>query len=268
MLELAQTIESLDGSADEDTDKLFTTCLDLLRSWKHDVKPDQDYVTDILGSDTQHIHAAVLAVEHWIRQHVQKLSSSKREAWISSLEQLEDVADGKPGGGSWKEKLEGEAAKVSWDDVQREASYYLVGDSGTPLHKSLDILFAKLNQCRRDVELMYSDLEQAHLSSHSVGTAPSCADALVGLKDLVERTEKTTRRAEITHTESFFYEVLTSSDQDKGRKLKKRFESMSNRNITSDDIQQAIWRKVILVSSSRTRPGEPATPVGNKKPLR
>ena len=166
MLELAQTIESLDDSADEDTDELFTTCLALLRSWKNDVKPDQDYVTDILGSDTQHIHVAVLAVEHWIRQHVQKLSSSKREAWISSLQQL-GVADGKPGGGSWKGKLEGEAAKVSWDDAHKEASYYSAGDSGTPLHKTLDILFAKLNQCLRDVELPFADLEQAQLSSHS-----------------------------------------------------------------------------------------------------
>ncbi len=57
-------------------------------------------------------------VEKWVRKPVQRQSGSKRDALTRAIEKLEDIVEGKSGGGSWTAKLE---ASSSWDDVQHEA---------------------------------------------------------------------------------------------------------------------------------------------------
>ena len=73
------------------------------------------------------------------------------------------------------------------------------------------------------------------------------------------------KKAEITHTESFFYGIITGHAASKSIMIQKRMESMSDRGIESDLLQPAIWRKAQLLSAARRRPNEPATPAVMKQ---
>ena len=64
--------------------------------------------------------------------------------------------------------------------------------------------------------------------------------------------------------------MLQSSGPDRARKIKKRIESMAGHGISGDELQPAIWRNVLLVSSSNNsgRAQEPATPNCLKQSIR
>ena len=100
-------------------------------------------------------------VEKWVRKCVQRQSGSKRDALTQAIEKLEDIAEGKSGGGSWKGKLE---ASSSWDDAQHEAGYHLVikvDETITrQLHEVMDEIFLELKAARSDLENMYQDMDE------------------------------------------------------------------------------------------------------------
>ena len=245
------------GSADDDLDNLFSRCVASLRSWKQALQPNQQYLDGVLGRNTSHFSEAVGVVEKWVRQRVQKQSSSKREALRLSLEKLENIAGGKLGGGSWKAQLEEARGKASWDVVEHEASYHLVS-----LHTKLDEHFKEPTAATQDLESAQKDVVEAQVSSDSP-THPLA-------EELAKHVAAVLRAAEVTHTESRFADALLSTGPDRARKIKKRIESMAGDGTSCDELQPVSWRKVLLVSSSNTsgRALEPATPNCLKRSMR
>ena len=262
-----EKISELTGSADDDNDTIFDQCLASLHSLKQelgaavsgctssstDPRPGS-VLKDVLGNDTQHLGKAVEAVEKWVRQRVQRQSTGKREALNRAIEKLEDIAGGKSPGGSWKEKL---GASSTWDEVQHEAGYHLIvkvdETTSRPLHEVLDDVFLEIKAARSEYEKTCQDMFGAQISSSAL------PDGLLPVS-LTRRIEEAQKKAEITHTESFFYDIVLKSGASRFVQVQKRMESMSQRGIESDSLQPAIWRKAQLLSASRRRPNDPATP--------
>ena len=265
----SQKITEMTGSADDDGDIVFGQCLASLRAWKKELgsgvsgctisstaSGPRSFLQDVLGKDTQHLSlsTAVSEVEKWVRQRVQRQSGSKREAWSRAIEKLEDIAGGKSGGGSWKEKL---VAQSSWDDVQNEAGYHFVikvdGKNDRQLHEVMDDIFLELRAAKTDLENAQKYMDEAQVSGSGL---PETALPVILSRRMIQAQKK----AEITHTESFFHEVITGHGASKSIMIQRRMESMSARAIESDSLQPAIWRKAQLLGAARRRPNEPATP--------
>ena len=129
------------------------------------------------------------------------------------------------------------------------------------LHEVMDEIFLELKAARSDLENMYQDMDEAQVSDSGLpGTVLPV--------NLSRRMTQALKKAEITHTESFFYEIITSNHgASKAIMIQKRMESTAARAIESDTLQPAIWRKAQLLSAARRRPNDPATPAVMKQPV-
>ena len=237
-------IIELTGSAGDDGDIVFGQCLVSLRLWKQELGCTISSITagpgsslqGVLGKDTEHLSKSVELVKKWVMQRVQRQTASKRDTLIRAIERLEDIAGGRTGGSSWKEKL---GAESCWSDVQHEADNHFVhqvGTTTTTLHEVMDEISLEINAARRDLENMYQDIYTRGLSE---------AQLPVGLDRRIKVAQK---NAVITHAESWFYQTLTSHAAGRVFLIQKQMESMRQRAIESDSLQPAIWRKAQLLA--------------------
>ena len=149
--------------------------------------------------------------------------------------------------------------------VQHEAGYHLVikVDETTTrqLHEVMDEIFVELEAARRDLESMYQVMVEAQVSGSEL------PETMLPV-NLSRRMTQALKQAEITHTESFFYDIFTGPKASKFIMIQKRMESMSARAIESESLQPAIWRKAQLFSAQCRRPNDPETPAVVKPPVR
>ena len=113
--------------------------------------------------------------------------------------------------------------------------------------------FLEIKAARSEFEKTCQDMVEAQVSGSAL------PDGLLPVS-LIRRIEEAQKKAEITHTESFFHDIALKSGASRLVQVQKRMESMSQRGIESDSLQPAIWRKAQLLSASRRRPNDPATP--------
>ena len=269
-----EKIRELSGSADDDPDTIFGECLASLQAWKHELVAasgasgctasstplhPRSFLKDVLGKETEHLNVAVEEVEKWVNKRVQKQSQSKRLAVTKALEKLEDIAGGKSGGHSWKENLNDTS---SYDDVQREAAYHFAvkEDETTtkPLHEVLDTIFLELEAAKKSLRIIHEDLAEARVSGSGLPEVLPVS--------FTRRIELAEKRAQITHTESFLFEIIGSSGSGKGLAIQARMQSMTDMKMESTVLQPAIWRKAQLLSAQRRRPTDVEMPMLIKKP--
>ena len=145
--------------------------------------------------------------------------------------------------------------------MSREAEYHLVinVDATTTkhLHEVMDDMCLEIRAARTELENIFQDMVEADVS----GTGLSEAVLPVSLSHRIAQAQS---KAEITHTESFFYEMIIGKvdleGKNKSISIQKRMEFMSTREIESHTLHPAIWRKAMLISAARRNPRDPATP--------
>ena len=272
----SQKITELTGSADDDGDTVFGQCLVSLRTWKQELGSGasgctssstapgpRPFLQDVLGNDKEHLSSAVGEVEKWVKKRARAEAERKQAGSADSgYREAGGHCRGQERGSRWKGKLE---ASSSWDDVRHEAGYHLVikvDETITrQLHEVMDEIFLELKAARSDLENMYQDMDEAQVSDSGLPET-------VLPVNLSRRMTQAQKKAEITHTESFFYEIITGNQgSSKAIMIQKRMESMAARAIESDTLQPAIWRKAQLLSAARRRPNDPAPPAVIKQPV-
>jgi hypothetical protein len=232
-------------------------CLDsfkgALKEWRASIHEGGNYMDSILGTSTTHFAEAVEVVQSWVAAKIETASTSKKEALLRAIDSLEDIAGGKAGKMSWKENLSSES---SWDDVCREANYNLVDLNSVHLHSTLDARFKQMEEARAEYTKVMGDLAYSRITE-GVAISESAMPA-----QITSQITSAMRKADITHTESYFYEAALAAGPDRARKIQRRIESMTTREIASEEIQSALWRKVLIMSTQRAaRRVLPLTPV-------
>ena len=235
-------------------EQMYQDARDALKAWKASYptpKGDDkgnDYLAGVLGDDKAHLEESFEVLEDFVREKTLKLSRSKNDALEHAVAALEAMAGGKADGGSWKEKLTNESP---WEDIEREATYHMVHKDGTRLHNSLDVLYTDMKTKRDAYVQVFKDLADSRVTSRSEEESTPRA--------LLDRIAAADSKASVTHTESTFFEILSSTGSDRTRKIQARIESMSKKQITSEDMLEGMWRKVMLLTAPRRR-STPATP--------
>jgi len=223
-----------------------------------------------LGKETEHLNVAVEEVEKWVNKRVQKQSQSKRLAVTKALEKLEDIAGGKSGGHSWKENLNDTS---SYDDVQREAAYHFAvkEDETTtkPLHEVLDTIFLELEAARTDLDNIQKDM--ADIVAAQVSGSGLPPDAVLPLPvSFTHRISQAWKKARITHTESFLFQFITSTNfSGRSGMIQARIDSISDNQMEADLLQPALWWRATMLSNmlaDRRRLGDAGAPLVLKKP--
>jgi hypothetical protein len=226
-----------------------------LRTWKKKYpSPPSDgadgFLHEVLGGTKTHIEDSFKALEAFVTSRTVKTRTSKRVCLEQAVAAFEAVANGRTDGGSWKEKLN---EKSGWDDIEREATYHFVFPDGSRMHNRIDTLYKDMHDEKAAYEKVFSDLAQSQVTQGgTLETMP---------QDILDRMAKAEEASAVTHTESTFFEILSSGGTDRTRKIQARMESMSKRNITSDQLQVGLWRKVLVVTAKRRK--GPETPKPN-----
>ena len=155
---------------------------------------------------------------------------------------------GRPG--LWKSSLKDDS---TWDDVQREAAYFLQRkpEEG-PLHKHLDTAFKHLSTTRKQLQAANAGLQtmcrlmgDAETGSSDGMPAPGDVDKLMKNIETVNAT------ARVTHTESYFYQLLAGNEKDRATKIQTRIAEMAKLGVSTSSLQTLLWRKALAVSTSR-----------------
>ena len=159
-----------------------------------------------------------------------------------ALSSLEECAGGKDDQGSWKGGLNDDS---TWDDVQREADYYLKRkpEQG-PLHKHLDTVF-------KDLKIVRKQLEAANEGLNTMRRLNGEADAGGRIDELMQKADDINWKARVTHTESYFYELLKGNEKDRANKIQSRITEMAKHRLSTSSLQALLWRKALAVSTSR-----------------
>ena len=240
------------GAAD-----VFDICFALLHSWKAELgtsataglaTSQSSFMDGVLGQGTGHIESAVKQVETYVTKRIENKISAIETLLNGAIDNLEKLSKGRHNK-SWKENLSEES---TYEEVEREAMYHLVDEAGQHFHKAIDQAMTQLQTALDSWTAAMTDLANSQVSSPTIEAKLPA--------DMQEKKDQAIAAAQITHTESFFFDLLTnSSSPDRARKVQHRMESMSSLGITSDAIQTQIWRKILLVSS-RSRRQPPGTP--------
>ena len=179
------------------------------------------------------------------------LVGDRTKAMRDALSSLEDCAGGKVDRGSWKGGLTDES---TWDDVRREADYYLKRKQEEgPLHKHLDIVFKDLKIARKSLEAASAGLNtMCRLSGEA--DARGNADSLAReIDELTRKADRIGSEARVTHTESYFYNLLEGNEKDRANKIQSRIAEMATHRLSTSSLQALLWRKALAVSTSKAR---------------
>ena len=108
------------------------------------------------------------------------------------------------------------------------------------------------------MQIIHKDLAEAQVSG-------------LGLPEVLpvsftKRIKLVEEKAQFTHTESFFFDIIGSSGSGKGLAIQARMQSMTGMKMESTVLQPAIWRKAQLLSAQRRHPTDVETPMLIKKP--
>ena len=178
------------------------------------------------------------------------LVGKRKNSMQDAVSKLELCAGGKDDKGSWKSNLKDDS---TWDDVQREAKYFLQRkpEEG-PLHKHLDKVFEELHSARTNVEAATTGLKIMHRlgSAEEAGGADSPAEA-VQVEELSKKAKRVETQARITHTESFFFKLLTGTSKERATKIHSRITEMATHGVSTSSLQPLLWRKALAVSTAR-----------------
>ena len=247
--------ERLQTKSDSESDALFVEVAGALKAWKHMVPEGAGHMDKVLGQSTDKVANAAEIVQEWALSRTLKRGEAHLQAVQVATQALADVCQGKAGGGTWKGAL---TSASTWEDIEREAQYHLVDSDGAGLHAKLDDLFKKMTAAQGKY-----DETQAELATLRVNGGGARADADIKANVLTEQAKQVTSNAHVTHTESYFFEVLKAPAADRSRLVLRRMEQMAENEISSDDILPALWRKIMLLSSTKSAGSRPApqTPV-------
>ena len=126
------------------------------------------------------------------------------------------------------------------------------------MHEVLDTIFLELEAAEKSLQIIHEDLAEAQVSG-------------LGMPEVLpvsftKRIKIAEEKAQVTHTESFFFHIIGSSGSGKGLAIQARMQSMTDMKMESTVLQPAIWRKAQLLSAQRRRPTDVETPMLIKKP--
>ena len=161
---------------------------------------------------------------------------------------LEQWSGGKDEQGSWKSAL---TEQCTWEDVQREATYYLQRKpQEDPLHKSLDKLFKALETAR--TELVAADAGLKTMLRLSAGAgSPGAVPEKVDVSQLMATATEVEQKARVTHTESYFYAIVMSTAKDRATRIQNRIEGMALYGVSTQSLQPQLWRKALALQTAR-----------------
>jgi hypothetical protein len=185
----------------------------------------------------------------WAGRELFKGMVSKRiKALKTAVSMLEKWAGGKDEQGSWKSSLQEES---TWDDVQREADYYLQRKEGLgPLHKFLDKLFGDLQNARSELEAADDGLQTLFRLNSGVAS-PAIVPAEFDCKPLFRRALEVETDARVTRTESYFYMLVRGNSRDRATKIQNRIAGLAENKVSTARLQVLLWRKALAVSTAR-----------------
>lgn len=176
-----------------------------------------------------------------------KMVRERMKALQDAMGKLEQCAGGKDDQGSWKSGLKDDS---TWDDVQREAQYFLQRkpEEG-PLHKHLDKVFEHLNTAQSQLAAADAGLK---VMRRLMGDAdPGDMPAELNIEELSRKARAVEVTARITHTESYFYQLLTGNAKDRATKIQSRITEMAKHGVSTSSLQTLLWRKALAVSTAR-----------------
>ena len=127
---------------------------------------------------------------------------------------------------------------------------------GTRLHDTLDTLYKAMKIKKEAYAQVFRDLADSQVTTRDKEESMP--------KALLDRIAIVDTKAAVTHTESTFFEILESTGADRTRRIQARIESMSKKNITSEDVLEGMWRKVMVLAAPRRR-STPSTPTSSSK---
>ena len=77
------------------------------------------------------------------------------------------------------------------------------------------------------------------------------ADAGGSIDELMRKADDISSKARVTHTESYFYDLLEGNEKDRANKIQSRITDMATHRLSTSSLQALLWRKALAVSTSR-----------------
>ena len=71
------------------------------------------------------------------------------------------------------------------------------------------------------------------------------------IDELMQKADAINWKAQVTHTESYFYELLKGNEKDRANKIQSRITEMAKHRLSTSSLQALLWRKALAVSTSR-----------------
>jgi hypothetical protein len=198
-------------------------------SVKENLRLWEETDAEIFGDSTD-MEAAARKLHQWLQEARSHLQKELLATATQAVEALEALAGGAPDGGSWRSNL---ADGASWEDVEREALYFLFPPKMPTVATRLEELFGPASAV----------LKEMKAAAAQMGEVPDAA--------LVARIEQAILRARVTCTESFLINVFTKEPVDRrGGKIRNRIVSMAKYGIEEDFIHPALWQRAKTAASS------------------
>ena len=91
-----------------------------MKTWRGKMLPSEKRHLDcVLGGSSNDVAIAIEKVQDFAVRRAAKTGQKSIEIFQKTVSTLVDLSKGKPGGGSWKDKLSEDA---TWVDIEREAN--------------------------------------------------------------------------------------------------------------------------------------------------
>ena len=71
------------------------------------------------------------------------------------------------------------------------------------------------------------------------------------IEKLFRKAGDVNAKARVTHTESYFYDLLVGNEKDRVTKIQSRITEMAKHRLSTSSLQALLWWKALAVSTAR-----------------